>query len=139
MTQKEIIIKKLKDNGCRITKQRKMLIDIILENDCSCCKEIYYKALEADPNIGAATVYRMINTLEEIGEISRKNMYRVKCDLDCLEGKSCTVILDDDNVYQLSKTSWTKFFQEGLRSLGYIHDQKVRNIIFSPEETKITN
>ena len=67
--QKEIIIKRLRENGCRITKQRKMLLDIILKEDCSCCKEIYYKALKEDEKIGSATVYRMINTLEEIGEI----------------------------------------------------------------------
>ena len=40
--QKENIIQKLKERGCRITKQRLMLLDIILEEDCSCCKEIYY-------------------------------------------------------------------------------------------------
>ena len=56
-----------------------MLLDIILEEDCSCCKEIYYKASKIDPKIGTATVYRMINTLEEIGAISRKNMYKVHC------------------------------------------------------------
>lgn len=42
--QKEIIIRKLKEQGCRITKQRVMLLDIILSEECSCCKEIYYKA-----------------------------------------------------------------------------------------------
>ena len=52
-------------------------VDIILEGDFSCCKEIYYRAMEQDSKIGTATVYRMINTLEEIGVISRKNMYKV--------------------------------------------------------------
>ena len=65
MSKKEQIIEKLKENGCRITKQRKMLIDIILENECSSCKEIFYKASQADEKIGVATVYRMINALEE--------------------------------------------------------------------------
>ena len=69
--QKENIIQKLKERGCRITKQRLMLLDIILEEDCSCCKEIYYKASRLDDKIGTATVYRMVNTLEEIGAISR--------------------------------------------------------------------
>ena len=64
MSKKEQIIEKLKENGCRITKQRKMLIDIILENECSSCKEIFYKASQEDENIGVATVYRMINALE---------------------------------------------------------------------------
>mgnify|MGYP000133401487 FL=1 len=83
--QKDMILQMLKKRGCRITKQRMMLLDIILEEDCSCCKEIYYKASKLDPKIGTATVYRMINTLEEIGAISRKNMYKVSCGKDCKE------------------------------------------------------
>ena len=76
--QKQIIIERLKEDGCRITKQRLMLLDIILEDECSSCKEIYYRASKIDHSIGTATVYRMINTLEEIGAIDRKNMYRVQ-------------------------------------------------------------
>lgn len=75
--QKQIIIERLKEDGCRITKQRLMLLDIILEDECSSCKEIYYRASKKDPSIGADTVYRMINTLEDIGAISRKNMYKI--------------------------------------------------------------
>ena len=75
--QKQIIIERLKEDGCRITKQRLMLLDIILEDECSSCKEIYYREKKKDPSIGTATVYRMINTLEDIGAISRKNMYKI--------------------------------------------------------------
>ena len=75
--QKQIIIERLKEDGCRITKQRLMLLDIILEDECSSCKEIYYRASKKDLSIGTATVYRMINTLEDIGAISRKNMYKI--------------------------------------------------------------
>ena len=42
-------------------------------------KEIYYKALQKDSSIGPATVYRMVNTLESIGAISRKKFLQ-----DCL-------------------------------------------------------
>ena len=76
-SEKDIIVKKLKDHGCRITRQRMIILDIILEGDFSCCKEIYYKASERDKKIGTATVYRMINTLEKIGVINRKNMYKI--------------------------------------------------------------
>ena len=38
-----------------------------LQEECTCCKEIYFLASKKDPNIGMATVYRMINLLEEIG------------------------------------------------------------------------
>ena len=79
--KKNYILNELKKNGYRITTQRKVLIDIILEDECSCCKEIYYKAAKRDPSIGMATVYRMVKTLEEAGLIQRKNMYRIDYDM----------------------------------------------------------
>jgi len=78
--KRKVILDKLKEKGCRITKQRIMIIDIVLENECSCCKEIYYKAAKMDSHIGIATVYRLVNNLEEIGAINRKNMYKVECE-----------------------------------------------------------
>ena len=77
---KECVIQKLKDYGCRITKQRLILLDIILEGNCNSCKEIYYKAAKKDSSIGTATVYRMINTLEDIGVISRRSIYEIAVD-----------------------------------------------------------
>jgi Fur family ferric uptake transcriptional regulator len=74
----EIVIEKLRSHGCRITNQRRILIDIILEHDCASCKEIYYLASKQDPDIGIATVYRMMRTLEEYGIISRNAMYQVE-------------------------------------------------------------
>jgi Fur family ferric uptake transcriptional regulator len=78
--KKDYIIDELKKNGCRITSQRRILIDIILEDECSSCKEIYYRASRIDSSIGMATVYRMVKTLEETGLIQRKNMYRIDVD-----------------------------------------------------------
>lgn len=121
--QKNIILQKLKEQGCRITRQRKMLLDIILEDDCSCCKEIYYKALKKDDKIGTATVYRMVNMLEEIGAISRKNMYRISCGHCCSEGKDCIVELMDGKVCQLSDRDWKKVIWEGLKACGYIDEE----------------
>lgn len=69
---KEAIVGKLKARGCRITRQRLVLIDIILEEECQSCKEIYFKAVRDNNKIGLATVYRMVNALEEIGAINRK-------------------------------------------------------------------
>ena len=64
--QKREIIRRLKDAGFRITKRRLMLLDIILKGDCSSAKEIIYKASKIDSSIGSATVYRMLNILEDI-------------------------------------------------------------------------
>lgn len=94
--QREIVIQRLKEQGCRITKQRMVLLDIILNENCSSCKEIYYKASKIDSKIGTATVYRMINTLEEIGAISRRNMYKIVRNPDCKDESVCTIELDDN-------------------------------------------
>lgn len=129
MGKKEQIIVKLKENGCRVTKQRLMLIDIILENDCSSCKEIYYKAAKYDEKIGVATVYRMINALEEIGAISRKNMYKVEYCEECMaEREGCRIVLDDNTTCHLSPGNWNKVVREGMRRCGYLKDQKIMDI-----------
>lgn len=93
--QKEMVLQRLKENGCRITKQRKILLDIILQEECASCKEIYYKAAATDSSIGTATVYRMVNLLEEIGAISRKNMYRISYGMNCDRENACVIELDD--------------------------------------------
>ena len=127
--QKDNVIQKLKDKGCRITKQRLILLDIILEEECSCCKEIYYKAIETDDKIGTATVYRMINTLEEIGAISRKNLYKIACSEKCEVENACIVELDDDTVYHLSAKKWNAVIQAGLKACGYMKHQGIRSIV----------
>ncbi len=127
--QKEFIIQKMRERGLRITRQRLMLLDIILEGDCSCCKEIYYKAAEKDSKIGCATVYRMINTLEDIGAISRKNMYKVACGSVCEEENACTIELDDDTVIELSAQMWNQIIQHGLKDCGYMDGQHIRSVV----------
>jgi len=77
--KKGYIMEELRRNGCRITNQRQLLIDIILKDECSSCKEIYYRASRQDPAIGLATVYRLVKTLEDTGLIHRKNMYQIDC------------------------------------------------------------
>ena len=104
--QKEHIVETLREKGCRITKQRLMLIDIILEEECQSCKEIYYKAVKADAKIGTATVYRMVNTLED----------------------ACTVELDDDTIYHLSAKKWNAVVREGLKVCGYMDTQNIRAV-----------
>ena len=132
--QKEMIIQKLKEEGCRITKQRLMLLDIILEEDCSCCKEIYYKASKLDGKIGSATVYRMVNTLEEIGAISRKNMYKISCGEEGLEENACCVELSDHTTCNLSAKMWNAVIRAGMKACGYIDNQEVRNVVVTPCE-----
>ena len=95
--QKEMVLQRLREQGCRITKQRQMLLDVILQEDCTSCKEIYYKAVKVDSGIGAATVYRMVNLLEDIGAISRKNIYKVSCCMECEKENACTIEFEDES------------------------------------------
>lgn len=130
--QKEIILKKLREQGCRITKQRQMLLDVILQEECASCKEIYYKASSIDPDIGAATVYRMVNLLEEIGAISRRNMYKISCSLSCEKENACVIELNDHTVCQLSAKNWYRVISEGLKACGYVESQKVISVMVNP-------
>ena len=70
----EFVISILKDRGFRITKQRKLIIDIILSSDGASCKEIYHKVVSRDNTVGSATVYRMIRLLEDVGVLKRIDM-----------------------------------------------------------------
>ena len=83
--QKEMIVRQMRERGCRITKARLTLLDVILGQDCSSCKEIYYIASQMIPGIGIATVYRMMNLLEEIGAINRSNSYKISYCEHCSE------------------------------------------------------
>lgn len=134
MSRKDEIIERLKENGCRITKQRKILIDIILENDCASCKEIFYKASQEDKKIGVATVYRMINALEEIGAISRKNMYRIESGENCAGG--CDIVLEDDTVFRMPKEKLDQIVRDGVRRCGYLSNgKKISRIIYRDGQT----
>ena len=133
--KKGFIISELKKNGCRITSQRKLLIDVILQDECSCCKEIYYKALQKDSSIGPATVYRMVNTLENIGAISRKNFYKIACGEDCFKEQGCTVELSDHTICRLSGEMWMDVMKSGLKAKGYIQNQDIENVIVSAIES----
>ncbi len=70
--QKEHIIEELQRRGKRITQQRLLMLDVILDGDWSSCKEIYYEVSKRDPAVGKATVYRMVGVLEEIGVLNRR-------------------------------------------------------------------
>lgn len=123
--QRGVIIKRLKENGYRITKQRILIIDTILENECSCCKEIYYKVSEIDRSIGIATVYRLVNSLEEIGAINRKNMYKVAYFKNSSTENICSVVLDDGTTHNLSAEKWNAVIRAGLSVCGYLKKQNI--------------
>ena len=47
----EQVEKALQQSGKRITQQRKILLDVILNGEWECCKEIYYEAVKRDSSM----------------------------------------------------------------------------------------
>lgn len=129
MKNKELLLNQLRDKGFRITKQRKIILDIILNNKCSCCKEIYYQANEKDPSIGIATVYRMVKTLEEIGVIDRRNLYRISYDSSNKKQDGFAITLNNKKILSLSATAWKEALEIGLRTKGFIKEEEIETII----------
>lgn len=136
LMQKDAILEALRTRGLRVTAQRKLIIDIILENECSCAKEIYYEASKEDSSIGIATVYRMVNMLEEIGAISRKNMYKIRCFEQCSIQNACTIVLEDGASIQLSAKEWNTVIKIGLQKSGMITDQGIESIMIEQCDCK---
>ena len=100
--RKENIIEKLRERGCRITKQRQILLDVILKEECSCCKEIYYKA-------------------------ARRGTYKVS-GLPAQDGV-CLVELEDNSTITVSMAMWNQIVQCGLEACGYTQGQKVKCVV----------
>ncbi|MDD3222440.1 MAG: transcriptional repressor [Clostridia bacterium] len=84
MWSSEDMIQELRNRGKRITKQRKIMVDVIAAKRTGDFKEIYYEISKKDPAIGQATVYRMLLTLEEIGAIQRIQGYVVNDNYSCI-------------------------------------------------------
>lgn len=78
-----------------------------------------------DKRIGPATVYRMVNILEEIGAISRKNMYKISCTKECIAPDVYQIGLDDGTILQLNGEEWNRVVASGLKNCGYLKNQKV--------------
>lgn len=101
-----------------------MLLDVILANECSSCKEIFFEASRRDNGIGTATVYRMVNLLEEIGAIDRKNMYKISYPNNCSLEEACIVELSDDSTCRLSAKGGTRCCTPDLRHVDICRDAK---------------
>lgn len=130
--KQEILLAELKKNGCRLTNQRKLLIDIILKDDCCCCKEIYYQAIKQDPSIGIATVYRMVKMLEDMGVLSRR-LFKISYDkLKNLKEKEA-ILLDHENVIRIQEPGWYEEVKAFLKQKGYLNDGEISIVIKKAE------
>jgi Fur family ferric uptake transcriptional regulator len=124
------IYARLKENGLRLTEQRRIIIDIITTENYSCCKEVYFLAHKRDSSIGIATVYRMINVLEDIGAISRKNIEKTNCNGRCCDMKGgCTVVTDDSKRIILSEEDLQEALKYIMEKNGYADVDAIKAVL----------
>ena len=124
--EKQAVIERLREQGFRITKQRERILDVILDGNCTSSKEIYSTVRKEDSSVGFATVYRMVNLLEEIGLISRKNMYRIPRHIFSDDNYFCLVQLSDRTELRFDAEEWRKIIESGLKACGCLKDSGVR-------------
>lgn len=72
----DVLKEELKQKGCKLTPQRRSIVDVIIENEGKhlTAEEIYDDVKKRCPEIGLATVYRTILLLEELNVISRLDL-----------------------------------------------------------------
>lgn len=134
--KRELILDQLRKKGFRITEQRRLLIDIILEDECSSCKEIYYKAVKKDTSVGIATIYRMVKTLEDLNVINRKNIYLIDYDHLDIESDKQVLFIDEktDEAVQVKKGEWFKSLQKALIEQGFSDVENISILIKHKEK-----
>lgn len=124
---KETIMERLRKEGFRVTRQRDILIDIILEEECTCCKEIYCLASRRMKRIGIATIYRTINALEKIGALKQWSSYQITGREQKLQG-SILAELEDGTVMELGPEALQNVLEKGLQQCGYSGGQHVVSV-----------
>lgn len=134
--RREMVIKQLRQHGFRITRQRRIILDVILEQNCSNCKEMYYKAHAVDPSIGKATVYRLVNVLEEIGLFSRDDLYKLSVKVNEEDEMPCIIELENHTQYSLSEKELKKVICEGMKACGYSENDVLHVKLKVPKNKK---
>ena len=72
MHSTEEIIAKYRKEGLRITPQRRMIFDLLAEDDSHPPMEDIYQRLKSQmPDVSRSTVYKIIHELIEMGELNK--------------------------------------------------------------------
>lgn len=124
--EKDQILELLRQQGFRVTKQRRQILDVILEHECTSCKEIYYRAIQKNSRIGMATVYRMVNTLTDLGVLK---MASLKPETQKGAGNGCEITLRNQEVIELSEGEWKDILSTALRKKGFHSGSEIERVV----------
>lgn len=128
--EKDKILELFRNKGMRITKQRKLILDIVFEQECTSCKEIYYQASKQDKNIGLPTVYRMVNALGELGVFRRYSptsgsfFYRNK-------DWNSVISLKNQKEVEFTGDEWRKLLTDALQKKGYAEAPEIERVVLN--------
>ncbi len=125
--EKAEILDRLRDGGFRVTKQRELILDVVFEHECASCKEIYYQAILQDPGIGMATVYRMINTLTEVGVLKVATIKPLM--VASGTGNGCQILLGNHNKIVFNRAEWLEILQNALYRKGYDKSEEIVEVM----------
>jgi Fe2+ or Zn2+ uptake regulation protein len=73
-----------------------------------------------------ATVYRIINTLEEIGTLSRNDSFCFFDCCDCQWENGCRLEFEDGTILNLSAEQWSEIVRSGLQQCGYASGKNIK-------------
>lgn len=85
--QLEELLSIIKEKGCRMTPQRKIIIELLIKrhNTLSCVDDLLNEAKISNPAINATTIYRNLELLDDLGLIHTHNdkdgrkLYKLVC------------------------------------------------------------
>ncbi|MCD8196540.1 MAG: transcriptional repressor [Lachnospiraceae bacterium] len=126
--EKDKILDLFRSRGMRITKQRRLILDIVFEQECTSCKEIYYRAAKRDKNIGIATVYRMVNVLSELGVFRTNTPYQLDHAYQT-GAHGCRVILKNQCEVELSGEELLGVLTEALERKGCEGSPEIERVV----------
>ncbi len=125
----EFIMEELKKRKYRLTYQRKLMLEMLLNNTCSSCKEIHEKVKELDPNIGIATVYRMVKLLEDLEILDQRRLYRIAGGSSPKHREAEIILTDGMTKHEINKGTWFAELKQEIKDKGYTDRHRISVII----------
>ena len=120
MVQAELL-KKCTDAGIRMTAQRSLIIETLLESDDHPdADRVYRRAVERDQSISLPTVYRALNLFEGAGIIKKINMNDGKARFEPVRNDHDHLI-DADNglIHEFQNKELKKILDSIAKEMGY--------------------
>ncbi|MCZ2328431.1 Fur family transcriptional regulator [Bartonella sp. F02] len=122
MNKKKNYEKELRASGLRITRQRRVILDVLTDtDDHPNAFEIFQRANKIDHTISLSTVYRTMKTLEENGTIHRHAFSGGPSRFEQADGQHHDHLIDIDTgkIIEFQSDLIEKLQKEIANSLGY--------------------